>query len=340
MLRNYSDISNRGKKIGTGILFVLMAAAFPFCGHAQDMPAIKWSTDTTKIRIGEQIKLNIEVRAKKNDEVSFPDMQFASDSMEVVGMSDIDTSYKKDDAVYKVTYSLTSFDKGKYRVPAVEIKAGDQILATDPFTVDVATVEVDTLKQARYSIKDIRPEPYTAGEIWKKYYWVLIVLAVLALLIWETVRLARRRKEAKIPPEMLLSPYERAKFRLNRLDEEHLVQKGRIKDFYVALTDVIRLYLDEQYGLPAPESTSDEILKDVRKLKLSKEEYSKLRDLLMDSDLVKFAKMYPSDADNERYRLYTENIIDTLRPEEEEEKTDEEPGGKQAKQKGKNDDGE
>ena len=75
-------------------------------------------------------------------------------------------------------------------------------------------------------------------------------------------------------------------------------------------------------------------------MKLSKEEYSKLRDLLMDADLVKFAKMYPSDADNERYRLYTENIIDTLRPEEEEEKTDEEPGGKKAKQKGKNDDGE
>lgn len=304
------------------------------------MPTLKWSTDTTKIRIGEQVKLNIEVRAPKNDEVSFPDIQFASDSMEVVGMSDIDTSYKKDDAVYKVVYSLTSFDKGKYRVPPVEIKAGGQILTTDPFTVDVATVEVDTLKQARYSIKDIRPEPYTAGEIWKKYYWVLIVLAVLALLIWETVRLARRRREAKIPPEMLLSPYERAKFRLNRLDEEHLVQKGRIKDFYVALTDVIRLYLDEQYGLPAPESTSDEILKDVRKLKLSKEEYAKLRNLLMDADLVKFAKMYPSDADNERYRLYTENIIDTLRPEEEEEKTDAEAEGKQVKQKGKDDDGE
>ena len=79
---------------------------------------------------------------------------------------------------------------------------------------------------------------------------------------------------------------------------------------------MIRLYLDEQYGIPAPESTSDQTLRDVRKLPLTREQYGKLRDLLLDADLVKFAKMFPSAPENERYRQYTEELVESLRPAE------------------------
>ena len=236
--------------------------------------------------------------------------------MEVVGRSKIDTSYKRDEAIYRITYRITSFEKGKYLVPAIEVKAGESILTTDPFQVQVSTVEVDTLRQARYGIKDIRTDRYTAGEVFRKYYWILIALAVAALLAWEIWRIVKRRRENRLPPEMLLSPYERAKFRLDRLDREKLLEKGQVKDFYIALTDVIRLYLDEQYGIPAPESTSDQTLRDVRKLPLTREQYGKLRDLLLDADLVKFAKMFPSAPENERYRQYTEELVESLRPAE------------------------
>lgn len=315
MPNNYSDISACAKG---GNIWGLLLAAFllPVAVYSQSTPTLKWSTDTTKIRIGEQVKLNLEVRAPKDALVDFPSLQFKSDSMEVVDRSKIDTSYKKNEAIYRIVYSFTSFEKGKYIVPPIQVKAGEEILSTESFKIDVATVAVDTLRQPRYGIKDIHPDPYTAGEIFRKYYWILIVLAIAALLAWETWRILKRRREKKLPPEMLLSPYERAKFRLDRLDREKLIEKGQVKDFYIELTDVIRLYLDEQYGIPAPESTSEETLRDVRKLHLGKEQYGKLRDLLLDADLVKFAKMFPGGSENERYRKYTEEIVDSLRPQE------------------------
>lgn len=311
MQRKCSDISACAK---TALTVLVLSVVPPAAAFAQSAPSITWSTDTTKIRIGEQIELGIEVRAPKDAIVAFPELQFKSDSMEVVRRSKIDTAYKKGEAVYSISYYLTSFEKGKYTVPPIPVKAGNDTLSTEAFRVDVATVPVDTLKQARYGIKDIRTDSYTPGELFRKYYWLLIVLAVAGLLAWEIWRIAKRRRARKLPPEMLLSPYERAKFRLGRLDGEKLIEQGRIKDFYIELTDVIRFYLDEQYGIPAPENTTEQTLREVRKLKLDKEQYGKLRELLLDADLVKFAKMFPSGEENDRYRRYTEEIIDHLQP--------------------------
>ena len=39
-----------------------------------------------------------------------------------------------------------------------------------------------------------------------------------------------------------------------------------------------------------------------------------MREFLTDADLVKFAKMFPSPDDNNRYRMFIEAIIDSLRP--------------------------
>ncbi|MDD4820000.1 MAG: BatD family protein [Flavobacteriales bacterium] len=311
MQKNYSDILKIDRLAVVSLFLMMLLPLFAF---AQSAPTISWKADTTKIRIGEQIKLSIEVKAPKKDIVVFPDITTNTDSLEIVGKSAVDTSFKKDNAIYAVVYNITSFDPGKYSIPGIKVLAGMDTLSTDPFNIEVITVPVDTLKQSRYGIKDVREDPYTFKEVVQKYYWIPIALVILALIAWEVYRLIKRRRLAKIAPEMLLSPYERAKYRLNRLDSAKYIEKGQVKEFYVGLTDVIRLYLDEQFGLPAPESTSAEILADMKKLKLSKEQYRQMREFLTDADLVKFAKMFPSGEDNERYRLYTETIIDTLRP--------------------------
>lgn len=318
MRKNYSVTSVCVKAIlRAGMLWAVFAVPLVLSAErTTPPPSLTWDKDTTRIRIGEQIKLNLELRAPKDALIDFPNLRFASDSMEVVRRSKIDTSFKRDQAIYRITYHLTSFEKGNYVIPAIDVRAGDSVLSTQAFRVNVAGVDVDTLRQARYGIKDVRTDRYTAGELFRKYYWILIALAVLALLVWEIRRLAQQRREKKLPPEMLLSPYERAQFRLRRLDGEKLLEEGRIKDFYIALTDVIRLYLDEQFGIPAPESTSDQTLRDVRRLHLTRAQYDKLRELLLDADLVKFAKMFPSEEENLRYRRYTEEIVESLRPDD------------------------
>ena len=323
MQKNYWDIL-RVNKLCVWAVFLFFIAGISSL-YAQSSPTISWQTDTTKIRLGEQINLSIEVSAPRKDIVAFPEIKPSTDSIEVLGHGAIDTSYKKERATYKTTYRITSFDEGKYRIPPIQVKAGEDVLTTDPFEIEVLTVPVDTLQQARYGIKDIRTDRYTFVEVLQKYWWIPVALLVLALIIWEIIRLVRRERIKRMAPELLLSPYERAKFRLNRLDESGYIEKDMVKEYYVGLTDVIRLYLDEEFDMPAPESTSSEILAEIKKLHLTHEQYYQMREFLTDADLVKFAKMFPSPDDNKRYRLFIEAIIDTLRPVQAEESLTQKP---------------
>jgi hypothetical protein len=323
MQKNYWDIL-RVNKLCVWAVFLFFITWISSL-YAQSSPTISWQTDTTKIRLGEQINLSIEVSAPRKDIVAFPEIKPSTDSIEVLGHGEIDTSYKKERATYKTTYRITSFDEGKYRIPPIQVKAGEDVLTTDPFEIEVLTVPVDTLQQARYGIKDIRTDRYTFVEVLQKYWWIPVALLVLALIIWEIIRLVRRERIKRMAPELLLSPYERAKFRLNRLDESGYIEKDMVKEYYVGLTDVIRLYLDEEFDMPAPESTSSEILAEIKKLHLTHEQYYQMREFLTDADLVKFAKMFPSPDDNKRYRLFIEAIIDTLRPVQAEESLTQKP---------------
>ena len=46
--------------------------------------------------------------------------------------------------------------------------------------------------------------------------------------------------------------------------EEETLQQERIKDYYTELTGIVRSYVEERYGVPAMEQTTDELLTALR----------------------------------------------------------------------------
>ena len=72
-----------------------------------------------------------------------------------------------------------------------------------------------------------------------------------------------------------------------------------MKLYYSELTDIVREYLEQRYGIHAMEQTSDEIFASLRKLDVAEDNKAKLREVLLLADLVKFAKQQPVSADNE-----------------------------------------
>ena len=83
------------------------------------------------------------------------------------------------------------------------------------------------------------------------------------------------------------------------LKEANLWQSGRYKDYYTNLTDIAREYLEGQFDIDAIEMTSEEILDEVKKIRLENNIYNKLQDTLLIADLVKFAKATPNSSENE-----------------------------------------
>lgn len=269
--------------------------------------------DTTSIRIGEQFQYEIEVL--ETEGVRLP--KFEADSLNRVGVVSSKIDSLKNRLIVK--YTLTSFDSGQYVLPGQEVFIRDRRFVTEPVTVDVGTVPVDTIKQPMYHIKSIKGEPYLFSD-YLNYFWGLIIaLIVIGGILYFVLRDKPTHEEVieRVPP------FDRAKQRLQELDQKKLIEQNRIKLYYVELTDIVRTFIEREMNIPALESTTDELIETITdfnsssKLNIPEETLRKLKRLLKEADLVKFAKMKPLLNEIELHRQDAEIVIDVMHPAQE-----------------------
>jgi hypothetical protein len=277
---------------------------------------IKVEIDTTNIRIGEQFQYKISVDETEN--VIIPKLSNLK-GLEVVDTLKIDTIKNK--LVQK--YILTGFDSGAFYIPQQQIFIKNQAFLTDSLLVNVATVAIDTTKIKKFPIKSIKGEAYQFDDFKNYVYWAIAVLILMLLLLYYF--LFRKKKETEeeiIVP--LLPPYEEAIEKLQELDKKLLWQNNHVKKYYSELTDIVREYIERELKVPALEITTDELINvlddfnEVKSIETDKETIYKLRKLLQESDLVKFAKSKPMSHQIEQDRKDAKNVIDNLKPKKEE----------------------
>ena len=75
--------------------------------------------------------------------------------------------------------------------------------------------------------------------------------------------------------------------------------RAKEDEFYTQLTDVLRRYIHERYGVNSLEMTSGEILNIIRTKAEEDSVYENLKQVLTVADLVKFAKFTPEAEQNE-----------------------------------------
>ena len=80
---------------------------------------------------------------------------------------------------------------------------------------------------------------------------------------------------------------------LAALKEKRLWQQGQVKEYYSELTEILRRYFENRFGLMALEETTDEIIEGLRRMKLLPRIIGDVEDVLVRADLVKFAKYKP-----------------------------------------------
>ncbi|MDB4205353.1 BatD family protein [Polaribacter sp.] len=283
-------------------------------------PMVKAEIDTTNIRIGEQFQLKISVAETQN--VIIPKIQLKG--LEIIDSTRIDTI--KNSLIRR--YILTGFDSGAFYIPQQQIFVKNQAFLTDSLLVNVATIAIDTTKVKKFPIKSIKKEPYTFDDFKIYIYLILAILAIIGFWIYWFV--VRKRKETEdAPTYRTLPPFEEAILRLTELDEKLLWQNNKIKEYYSELTEIVRGYIERELKVPALENTTDEVLamikdfKNADSIETSKETIKKLKDLLQEADLVKFAKSKPLAIEIEDDRRDAEFIIGHLKPKQIIEKEDE-----------------
>jgi hypothetical protein len=139
---------------------------------------------------------------------------------------------------------------------------------------------------------DIRPikPPVVIHNPWEIAAWsagitLAVVLVSLAVWLWWKRRLA--------PQPVIIPPHVRARERLNAALT--LIHDPRA--FCIAVSDAVRIYLEERFQLRAPERTTEEFLRDLQTTThLNEDQKQTLAAFLEQCDLVKFARFEPDEA--------------------------------------------
>ncbi|WP_375325769.1 hypothetical protein [Flagellimonas sp. GZD32] len=295
--------------LGWGILFLLIC---PVLGFAQSSPSVSVDVDTLSIKIGEQIQYAITVEADSLDVVHFPEGQTFS-PLETVEAIMGDTIKNNEKVILQKIYSLTQFDSGAYTIPPQRIAINEQPFFTDSFQVKVADVVVDTTKQKMYDIKPLIEVEPSRAKLWLTILYIVLGLAVIGgLVYWFFLRKKPLTEEEK---EALLPPYDRAILELKKLENSRYLIQDEYKQYYSELTNIVRMYLEEDVHVSAMESTTSELitklemLRDAGELKIEDETLKQFQKILQTADLVKFAKSKPATSVAEQDRLLVEQIV-------------------------------
>jgi hypothetical protein len=122
----------------------------------------------------------------------------------------------------------------------------------------------------------------------------LVLLLGLGFVAWR-----RRRRPLPHREAVALPPHVKAQRALARLRTAPRTTPAQVETFYVGVSDVLRTYLEERFGLRAPERTTEEFLRDLEGGdQLAREHRAELERFLQQCDLVKFAAAVPAEADH------------------------------------------
>jgi len=290
-----------GRHFITTAVGLLLALAL----QAQDI-RITSAPDTSSILIGDQTGFTVTaaIPAGVTAEMSSVTDTLAG-KIVILQRSPRDTVILPDGAM-KLTdrYLITSFDSGSYTIPPffAERISGDSLIRyySDYSLLRVFRPEVtpqDTTDVV-FDIVPPRSAPVTFSEILP---WLVIAL-IAAVVIYLLARFLPRNPLKKFvrpvpPPE----PAHVIALRdLQELKSAGLWQKGEIKEYYSRLSDILRRYIDNRYGISSPELTTDETVRMLQKAAVTTSgQMALVKEILSLSDMVKFAKYVPDDTSHD-----------------------------------------
>ena len=156
--------------------------------------------------------------------------------------------------------------------------------------VDTATFQIHDIKgQLRYPVTFKETLPWIGG--------ALLLAALVAVLVWWL----RRRSTAAAGAQKKDPAYIVALRELDKWRGDKFWAPDKQKAYYSGITDALKTYIEDRFGVDAPEMTTAELF-DALKLAedLPADLREELRGVFECADFVKFAKHTASDEDNAR----------------------------------------
>ena len=275
---------------------------------------VEMKLDTAEILVGQQVQLTTSVSTDAGKQVHFPSFNKDKElvkGLEVINHSKVDTTYLNSKKRVKLSrkYTITAFDSSFYSIPPMEVEvAGELHTAKAPVGLKVNIVPVDTTNLQQFAgPHTVIPQTFSWRN--KLYLWSLVLWLVLLFIFIVAIRLTRKKplttKKVIIPQ---IPPFKEASTALHGLSTKTNGDHESEKAFYIALTDLLRVYLQRRFGILAMEKTTSEIV-DAMEGHVDDQKIKSLQFVFETADLVKFAKVVTSDLEKSRCVTVAEDFL-------------------------------
>ena len=286
----------------------VLVLAFGSIAAADGPVNVAATVDKRGITIGDPITLSVVVEVDAGYQITDSGVGRSMDEFEVLEATPAQvTRITNGRTRYTFRYRITAFRVGNLVFPQVNIAyrsaAGEQgVIPTAEIPVVVTSVIQPG--EATDDIKPAKPQlrlPTAAPQIPQLAIQValaVVVLAMLALIIRQTRRAARRRAGDADMDEVLLTPAQRAMAELNRVASLGLPEKGRYAEHYALLSKALRAYVGDRFGLSANERTPRELRDDMLRAGIDRTEIATIYEILREGESARFHQSisYPARA--------------------------------------------
>ena len=256
-------------------------------------------------RIGDSIELVLEVVAEEDVELLMPEFGEALDRFTVVDFAPSERIDPDRRTVARQRYTLQPSRSGTQSIPPLLVEFVDRRagrttapegadayeLLTERLEFEVQSVLTsDDSLELKPSLGELGPRATPGPPLWP---WLLAGTAVLAA----ASPLLVRAWLSRLAQARLRSAYQVARSELDALlygPRPPSGDEAAVDVFYVALSGIVRRYLEDRFGLHSPEQTTDEFLDSLASSPdLRRGHQDLLREFLRGADLVKFAHQLP-----------------------------------------------
>ena len=294
------------RPVGAALALCLTLAWLPGAASAEVAPVVVTATvEPTVATVGDRLHYALVVDRAEGVELALPDVVADLAPFEVLDVMISEPVLRDGRVVEQRDFLVAAFQTGELFVPALEFSyvtaEGDSgVAVSDSLAVTVESVLPEVREDQQVGPMDIKPPVELPRRIWP---WIVAALAAAAIAVgvhflrkWLRSRNAEPKEvSVEEPPVPRIAAHVVALERLDALERDDPIGRGDVPAFYVRVTEIVRLYLRDRFGVDAIDMTTSELAPAMREVRIEESEIEWGTRYLAHADLAKFAGHVPTE---------------------------------------------
>jgi hypothetical protein len=309
--------------IGRSFLLMLLVV-FASCDRVQQVPLpwqeapsldvdLRVTVDPLEVGLLQPVTVTLDRFRREGIEVAFAPEVVGGQFLLQESVTDEEQSFHGGYWQRTTLKLLPVSGPGELQIPSFVAES----VASDGEASSIATTPEKTLVVTTALLPEYGTEIEAPGDPFPTpfggWWWIfggVFALSLLVLLVWWL----RRRETSRGPIVISVPAHVTA---LRELIRWRSVERGtpaEVDAFYVGVSQVLRVYLEQRFGLHAPERTTEEFLNDLEgSVALARDHRAELESFLGQCDLVKFAAVIPQAEEHDKAYQLAEAFVESTR---------------------------